>query len=68
VNKENDNKTDGNLPISDVKRIFFKYGDKVRVGNKLGIFHRYGATTNTAIVFFHNDGLGFCNENSINYA
>ena len=56
------------LNIPDVRRSCFKQGDRVSVADRLGEFHRYGATKSTAIVIFDNSGLSFCDEDSINYA
>ena len=56
------------LNIPDVRRSCFEQGDRVSVADRLGEFHRYGATKSTAIVIFDNSGFSFCDEDSINNA
>lgn len=51
-----------------VRRSRFIQGDRIIVGKRYGEFQRYGMTKRTAIVIFDNDGLSFCDEDSINYA
>jgi len=63
-----DSKAEKPCNIDIVRRSCFKQGDRVIVGDRLGEFHRYGATKSNTIVLFDDGGLSFCDEDSINYA